>query len=761
MNKLFVPFLPPWVETGLQPAFYDRESGTVLQQTARMYDKVNQLIRNFNELSEETKTTVEEYILKFNDLKDFVDDYFDNLDVQEEINNKLDAMAEAGTLQEIITEYIQANTAWCFNTVADMKTATNFVNGSYARTLGFHTLNDGGGALYKVRTITNDDVVDEARIIELDDDTLIAELIPTEPLNVKQMGVAGDGITDDTLAIQHVIDTSPQTTIYFPDGTYLVSATITTPATDNQKVFLELDANAIIKASDDFTGSFVLSIGYDGTASGYGDSVTKTGINGGIIDANGQCGGLQVTKTHLAKVLNLSIIGVLTTGLQIDKSNNDSSDVYVENVDISGTNSHDEDTIGVKLNGFDNNLNMIRTRGLHIGIQANGGGNYLTECHPLYSDSDQTWYESSIGFELKSNDTKLTNCYSDNFSTCIQVDGDYRWFAKEFFAFWYTNENVNHTVIKNKHRNFSGKIDGLQLHFPSNGTNRGLVIEEDGWTNQYPEVTSTNADYRSGCITNLQILDWSRMTNKYSDPILLAKLNKQNVQYFGGTGDGIEANKWYPIALFTKDSTEQRMNVSIGTAIMLDLGFKVDSSGIKIHDLNILENRDANVFKLGVGKITDVSDVYILYYMVTTKNTTGTNWVVTATSQPPYVSRQIILPRNSVYSGTGVLDGISSLPNQAYVSIEFNSRNDGNGFFYSSTWSNTHTINLCPLNSSVQHGVLIFINYGSNYGVYGVYRGTIMPINTTNINTPPTMSITNNVLTITSSESASISYVRL
>lgn len=107
MNKLFVPFLPPWVETGLQPAFYDKESGTVLQQTARMYDKVNQLIRNFNDLSKETKETVEEYILKFTELKDFVDDYFDNLDVQEEINNKLDAMAEDGSLQVILDSYVR------------------------------------------------------------------------------------------------------------------------------------------------------------------------------------------------------------------------------------------------------------------------------------------------------------------------------------------------------------------------------------------------------------------------------------------------------------------------------------------------------------------------------------------------------------------------------------------------------------------------------------------------------------------------------
>ena len=30
MDKLFVNFLPPWVETNIQPAFYDKESGSVL-----------------------------------------------------------------------------------------------------------------------------------------------------------------------------------------------------------------------------------------------------------------------------------------------------------------------------------------------------------------------------------------------------------------------------------------------------------------------------------------------------------------------------------------------------------------------------------------------------------------------------------------------------------------------------------------------------------------------------------------------------------
>ena len=106
MENIFVEFLPPWVETGIQPAFYDKESGTVLQQTARMYARVNMLIRMFNKLSKETKETVEDYINRFNELHDYVHDYFENLDVQEEIDNKLDEMVEDGTFEELLENYL-------------------------------------------------------------------------------------------------------------------------------------------------------------------------------------------------------------------------------------------------------------------------------------------------------------------------------------------------------------------------------------------------------------------------------------------------------------------------------------------------------------------------------------------------------------------------------------------------------------------------------------------------------------------------------
>ena len=179
MNKLFAPFLPPWVETGLQPAFYDMESGTVLQQTARMYAKVQQLTRLFNELSAETKATVEEYIAKFVELKDFVDTYFDNLDVQEEINNKLDQMAEDGQLADIISQYLKSTAVFGYDTVEDMKSADNLVNGSFARTLGYNDKDDGNGGLYHIVTRSVSDTEDGYNIFI--GDTLTAKLVRENP----------------------------------------------------------------------------------------------------------------------------------------------------------------------------------------------------------------------------------------------------------------------------------------------------------------------------------------------------------------------------------------------------------------------------------------------------------------------------------------------------------------------------------------------------------------------------------------------------
>lgn len=173
----------------------DFDALTNYELLCKVVEYLNITVDNVNILSDDFKT-----------LYDYVHDYFDNLDVQEEINNKLDEMAESGQLTEIIAEYLSLAGILAYNTVNDMKLAENLANGSIAKTLGYHNINDNGGAMYKVRTITNEDVIDDGSIIALNDETLVAELVEKNNVTVEMFGAYGDGEHNDYNSFKNCFD---------------------------------------------------------------------------------------------------------------------------------------------------------------------------------------------------------------------------------------------------------------------------------------------------------------------------------------------------------------------------------------------------------------------------------------------------------------------------------------------------------------------------------------------------------------------------
>lgn len=180
----------------------DFDSLTTYGMLSKIVGYLNEVIKNLNLVEDD----VTKYEALFIELKNYVDNYFKNLDVQDEINNKLDQMAQDGTLADIIAQYVQLSSILAFNTKSDMKNATNLTNGSFAETYGDLVLNDYGSAKYKIRTIKTTDVIDDVNIIKLtNSDTLVAELI-----KVKKGGI----IYTDTVDSLRSLDTAVNDLVY-------------------------------------------------------------------------------------------------------------------------------------------------------------------------------------------------------------------------------------------------------------------------------------------------------------------------------------------------------------------------------------------------------------------------------------------------------------------------------------------------------------------------------------------------------------------
>lgn len=140
----------------------------------------------------------------FIELKSYVDNYFDNLDVQEEINNKLDQMAEDGELQQIIADYLK--TQIIYDTTLDMiADASNIVAGVRVETLGYRTVDDNGAAFFVIK---NTGTANGYDVIDLENGLFAHMVYKHDFVTPEMFGAYGDGVNDhdDSAAIQFAFD---------------------------------------------------------------------------------------------------------------------------------------------------------------------------------------------------------------------------------------------------------------------------------------------------------------------------------------------------------------------------------------------------------------------------------------------------------------------------------------------------------------------------------------------------------------------------
>ncbi len=291
------------------------------------------------------------------------------------------------------------------------------------------------------------------------------------------------GGKDITSILQSLIKTNRQSTIYFPDGLYILSDQIETPANASSSVSLVLSDGAVIRASSSWSNAekTMFHLG-GGTVGGSGSGVGKIGsyfsFQGGTLDCNGVASG--ITMGGVTGVRETLVRDVFIKNSQIGievltKGNNNSSDNDIDDVTIIGNGK--KDSVGIYFDGIDNSATNVRIFDTHVGVLLEGGGNLMRNIYVHLSDTEknseitenQTTHAASAGFrEAKGrnydntadkwgNGNWMLHCSAVNYATAFEIYGDIavidscraKWtsrMSKNIIAFAIINGELDSTI---------------------------------------------------------------------------------------------------------------------------------------------------------------------------------------------------------------------------------------------------------------------------------------------------------------------------
>ncbi len=286
--------------------------------------------------------------------------------------------------------------------------------------------------------------------------------------------VKADGKRDVSDAIQKIIDENPNRTIYFPDGVYLISKPILTPAEPTKSVALELSNYAIIKAAEGWShDEAMIRLGGKDAANNIRTPGSNYYLEGGIIDGSGVAKGISIDSGRETVIRNTSIKSVVV-GIHIKHgANSGSSDSDIFGVNIVGNNT--PESIGVLVEGYDNTFTNMRIGGVHFGFKIRSQANMLRNIHPLYYGSNNS-YETSCGFLDEAGCNWYDFCYSDEFATAFRITKSASHY-NNCFAYWYSKRGTKHTIFKSDGEFNSAVMNMHAGHRQHNATTENKILE--------------------------------------------------------------------------------------------------------------------------------------------------------------------------------------------------------------------------------------------------------------------------------------------
>lgn len=243
----------------------------------------------------------------------------------------------------------------------------------------------------------------------------------------EQYGAKGDGVTDDTNAINQCFSENPNSTIVFKKGTYLISNTLHAYGnTGGQTIIL---GGAVIKWNIVVSGTMMdcnLSSGEDSRCYILGGEFNGNNVaNYGVV-LNSYHARLEGTKIRDCRVAHVVVGDISPIGearsLQAMISN-----ILILTSNTGGAGFSDaENRIGILVTEPDNFFNNIDTLRMRKGVSLKAAGNVFNGCHftcqyktPLEEPFNAYAVYIDMASSTATNINDFSNCYFDNYKYCF------------------------------------------------------------------------------------------------------------------------------------------------------------------------------------------------------------------------------------------------------------------------------------------------------------------------------------------------------
>lgn len=208
------------------------------------------------------------------------------------------------------------------------------------------------------------------------------------------------------------LNSNPNVELYFPPGTYYVSAPIT--FTTNVSLKLHKDATIKTLGTIDYMFNFTTAT----VPSSLSQLAKDQSITGGVIDGDNKVNKiLKLNNYWHFSLKDLRVRNAIQIGITTFTEGVNPAELVIDNLYLQNINSTNySNNTGLQLNSTDNHIHNLFVVDFSTGVEINASANFVNKAHVWISDPNRLPY--TTGFKVNTNGVGyFNNCFADTMQT--------------------------------------------------------------------------------------------------------------------------------------------------------------------------------------------------------------------------------------------------------------------------------------------------------------------------------------------------------